>query len=273
MQTGGFTLRELERKAKQDKAGIWEGYVPPASTAQARSDAFKGPVVEVVSGDCLVVRDAAGTERRLHLSSIRAPRLGRRGEVPEAWALEAKEHLRSRCVCNVCDDDVFLLMCGDVARAADVWSNVAETAALTGALARLWTWRWSTPARTPLLLVASRGWSAPLPASRSRTKTLRYEERNQCQHMACCLHSAVLMLAHNIRLPQLGLLAAGLVTTVKHRSDDARAAQYAALVEAEEKAKQERKGLHGAKPPPAPRINDLSTSSDGNRGGNAARYG
>lgn len=70
---------------------------------------------------------------------------------------------------------------------------------------------------------------------------------------------------------QLGLLAAGLVTTVKHRSDDARAAQYAALVEAEEKAKQERKGLHGAKPPPAPRINDLSTSSDGNRGGNAAR--
>lgn len=98
MQTGGFTLREMERKAKQDKAGIWEGYVPPAGAAQARSDAFKGPVVEVVSGDCVVVRDPAGKERRLHLSSIRAPRLGRRGEVPEPWALEAKEHLRSKCI-------------------------------------------------------------------------------------------------------------------------------------------------------------------------------
>lgn len=101
MQTGGFTLRELERKAKQEKAGIWEGYVPPVTAAQARTDAFKGPVVEVVSGDCVVVRDAAGKEHKLHLSSIRAPRLGRRGEVPEAWALEAKEHLRSRCVVDV----------------------------------------------------------------------------------------------------------------------------------------------------------------------------
>lgn len=36
----------------------------------------------------------AGVERRVTLSSIRAPKLGRRDEKPEAWAVEAKEFLR-----------------------------------------------------------------------------------------------------------------------------------------------------------------------------------
>ena len=34
-------------------------------------------------------------ERRVTLSSIRAPKLGRRDEKPEPWATEAKEYLRS----------------------------------------------------------------------------------------------------------------------------------------------------------------------------------
>ena len=63
------------------------------------SDKFTGTVCEVVSGDCLVVRDAAnGQERRVNLSSIRAPRLGRKGEKPEDWATEAKEFLRQRLI-------------------------------------------------------------------------------------------------------------------------------------------------------------------------------
>ena len=63
------------------------------------SDKFTGSVCEVVSGDCLVVRDAAnGQERRVNLSSIRAPRLGRKGEKPEDWATEAKEFLRQRLI-------------------------------------------------------------------------------------------------------------------------------------------------------------------------------
>ena len=63
------------------------------------SDKFTGSVCEVVSGDCIVVRDAAnGQERRVNLSSIRAPRLGRKGEKPEDWAPEAKEFLRQRLI-------------------------------------------------------------------------------------------------------------------------------------------------------------------------------
>lgn len=63
------------------------------------SDKFTGSVTEVVSGDTLVVKDAASkVERRINLSSIRAARLGRKGEKPEDWALEAKEFLRSRLI-------------------------------------------------------------------------------------------------------------------------------------------------------------------------------
>ena len=63
------------------------------------SDKFTGVVTEVVSGDTLVVKDAgSGLERRVNLSSIRAARLGRKGEKPEDWALEAKEFLRSRLI-------------------------------------------------------------------------------------------------------------------------------------------------------------------------------
>lgn len=46
-----------------------------------------------------MVKDAAhGQERRVNLSSIRAPRLGRKGEKPEDWATEAKEFLRQRLI-------------------------------------------------------------------------------------------------------------------------------------------------------------------------------
>lgn len=70
-----------------------------ASAGTKLSDKFTGIVCEVVSGDCLVVRDAAnGQERRVNLSSIRAPRFGRKGEKPEDWAIEAKEFLRQRLI-------------------------------------------------------------------------------------------------------------------------------------------------------------------------------
>ena len=46
-----------------------------------------------------MVRDAAaGTERRVFLSSVRAPRLGRRDEKAEPYAFEAKEFLRQRLI-------------------------------------------------------------------------------------------------------------------------------------------------------------------------------
>ena len=54
-------------------------------------------MVEVVSGDTLVVADAANNETRYSLSSIRCPRMGRE---PEPYAAEAKEALRRRVLGN-----------------------------------------------------------------------------------------------------------------------------------------------------------------------------
>lgn len=62
--------------------------------------------MEVVSGDCIVVADDAvpygspSAERRVNLSSIRAPKMGnpRRDEKPASYAREAKEFLRTRLI-------------------------------------------------------------------------------------------------------------------------------------------------------------------------------
>lgn len=59
-----FKLRNAERAAKQAKAGLWRNYVAPASAGAKLSDRFEGPVVEVASGDCLVVLDRASGARR-----------------------------------------------------------------------------------------------------------------------------------------------------------------------------------------------------------------
>ena len=63
-------------------------------------------VVEVVSGDCVVVADDSVpygsplAERRVNLSSIRCPKIGnpRRDEKPAPYAREAKEFLRTRLI-------------------------------------------------------------------------------------------------------------------------------------------------------------------------------
>lgn len=96
-------LKTAELQAKKDRLKIWTTYVPPATNSTAILDVnFSGKVIEVVSGDCIVVADDAapyGTpaaERRVNLSSIRAPRVGnpKKDEKPAAYAREAKEYLR-----------------------------------------------------------------------------------------------------------------------------------------------------------------------------------
>jgi len=68
----------LSSRQKKDHLRIWINYVPPPSNSKAiRDDKFTGKVVEVVSGDCIVVADDSApygsplAERRVNLSSIR----------------------------------------------------------------------------------------------------------------------------------------------------------------------------------------------------------
>lgn len=55
----GEKLRSAERAAKAAKVGQWKNYVPPPSNQTRLSGKFTGHVVEVVSGDCLIVCDKA----------------------------------------------------------------------------------------------------------------------------------------------------------------------------------------------------------------------
>jgi staphylococcal nuclease domain-containing protein 1 len=97
------TLRAAERAAMAAKAKIWSGYEAPVRAVAAGARTFSGRLLEVVSGDTLVIltnptrpAGVAADERRVSLASIRAPRMGnaRREEKDQPWAWEAKDWLR-----------------------------------------------------------------------------------------------------------------------------------------------------------------------------------
>jgi len=99
MATGAFKLRERERTARASRVGIWHNHVPQTGDSAKLEDNFSGHVSEIVSGDCVIVTDKMnGAERRVLLSSIRAPRAATKERAAEPWGVEAKEFLRHRLI-------------------------------------------------------------------------------------------------------------------------------------------------------------------------------
>jgi staphylococcal nuclease domain-containing protein 1 len=89
-------LRELQKSAQASKKGRWHSYVAPS---MGGGKEFHAKVAEIVSGDCMIVRDVdTNEERRVYLSSTKAPKQGRKDEKPEPWAYEAKEFLRKKFI-------------------------------------------------------------------------------------------------------------------------------------------------------------------------------
>ncbi|KAJ6748290.1 RIBONUCLEASE [Salix purpurea] len=91
-------LKTAELQAKKSRLRMWTNYVPPATNLKAIHDQnFTGKVVEVVSGDCVIVANDSVpygsplAERRVNLSSIR-------DEKPAPYARDAKEFLRTRLI-------------------------------------------------------------------------------------------------------------------------------------------------------------------------------
>mmetsp|Transcript_28764 Transcript_28764/g.37765 ORF Transcript_28764/g.37765 Transcript_28764/m.37765 type:complete len:904 (+) Transcript_28764:127-2838(+) len=99
-ETAG-AMRNAERQAKLGQMRLWRGWVPPTITGDKD---FNGTIIEVVSGDTVVVKvgddPMVGEERRVTISSIRAPRVGnaRRNQPDEPYAVEAKDMLRQRLI-------------------------------------------------------------------------------------------------------------------------------------------------------------------------------
>ena len=93
-------LRRAQKAAQDGRRAIWRNWTPPPKTSAALSGEYRGRVVEVVSGDCVVVKHAEDQqERRVMLSSVRAPRMGNReGLGAEPYAKEAKGFLRQRLI-------------------------------------------------------------------------------------------------------------------------------------------------------------------------------
>jgi len=91
-------LRELLKAAQAAKKGRWASYEAPQLAGKKE---FHAKVLEVVSGDCLVVKDldeAEGGERRIYFSSTKAPKPARRDTKDEPFAFEAREFLRKKFV-------------------------------------------------------------------------------------------------------------------------------------------------------------------------------
>lgn len=100
-------LKSAELEAKKKRIRMWTNYVLPVTNSKAIHDQnFTGKVVEIVSGDCIVVADDAlssggqPAERRVNLSSIKAPKLGnpKINSQAESYAREAKEFLRQKLI-------------------------------------------------------------------------------------------------------------------------------------------------------------------------------
>jgi staphylococcal nuclease domain-containing protein 1 len=85
-------LRQAEKNAQAAKQGLFKGHVATSSGGGA----LEGIVTKVFSADTIYVQNKAGAEKRINLSSVRAPRRNEGSEAP--FQDEAKEFLRKRLI-------------------------------------------------------------------------------------------------------------------------------------------------------------------------------
>ncbi|KAH9625611.1 hypothetical protein KSS87_016087 [Heliosperma pusillum] len=222
-------LKSAELEAKKNRIRMWTNYVPPATNSKPIHDQnFTGKVVEVVSGDCIIVADDAVpfgsplAERRVNLSSIRCPKMGnpRTGDGRENYAREAKEFLRQKligCQVNVCMEYSRKVPVGDNTNPA---AMSAESKVIDFGSVFL------TPQSKGEGVVPSTNGGQPAGSNVAEMLVVR-----------------------------------GLAEAVKHRDFEERSSYYDALLAAESKAIANRKGKHSAGDPPAHHIQDLTTAS------------
>ncbi|XP_026377143.1 ribonuclease TUDOR 1-like [Papaver somniferum] len=226
------TLKTAELKAKKDRLRIWTNYIPPVTNSKAIHDQnFTGKVVEVVSGDCIIVADDAVpfgsplAERRVNLSSIRSPKLGnpRRDEKPAPYAREAREFLRTRLIGRQVNVSMEYsrkvgTVDGPVPAAAAADSRVMDFGSV-------------------FLVSSSKVDSddaSPAPATGNQPAGTNIGEL---------------------------VIARGFGTVIRHRDFEERSNYYDSLLAAESRAIAGKKGIHSARDPPVMHITDLMTTS------------
>lgn len=91
--TGMQPLREAEKGAQTAKRGLHKDHVAKVATQGGNMEAI---VTKVFSSDTIFVRNRAGVEKRINLSSCRGPRPSDQSEAP--FRDEAKEFLRKKLI-------------------------------------------------------------------------------------------------------------------------------------------------------------------------------
>lgn len=226
-------LKNAELQAKKDRLRIWTNYVPPPSNSKAiRDDKFTGKVIEVVSGDCVVVADDAApfgslsAERRVNLSSIRSPKMGRKDEKPAPYAREAKEYLRTRLI------------------GKQVYVTMEYSRKVVGT---------DGPAPPPP--------SSGAPDSRVMdfgSVFLVSPSKGELEDVVPTMPTSNQPDGINVGEMVVGR---GFGTVIRHRDFEERSNFYDALLAAESRALHGKKGIHSARDPPVMHIQDLSMAS------------
>lgn len=178
------TLRQAEKVGQTQKRGLFKDHVTKSG---AQGGNLEAQVTRVISADVLIVRNRAGAEKRINLSSIRGPRTAEATEAP--FRDEAKEFLRKTVI----------------------------------------------------------GKHVRLSIDGSRPANDEYEAKE------------VATVALNDKNIGLQLVQEGWASVIRHRRDDTdRAPNYDDLLVAQEKAKEEKKGMWSGKPAKAKQYTDVS---------------
>ncbi|PIA40659.1 hypothetical protein AQUCO_02400015v1 [Aquilegia coerulea] len=224
-------LKGAELKAKKDRLRMWTNFVPPTSDSKAvHNQNFSGKVVEVLSGDCVIIADDAVpfgsslAERRVNLSSIRSPKMGnpRRDEKPAAYAREAREFLRTRLIGR----QVHVSL--EYSRKVSVADGPIPTAG---------------SAESRIMNFGSVFLVSPSLTEGNETSP-PYSENPQA----------------GVNVAEL-VVSRGFGTVIRHRDFEERSNYYDALLAAESRAISGKKGIHSANDPPVMHITDLLMAS------------
>lgn len=179
-------LRDAEKVAQAAKLGVYKDHVAKAA---APGNNLEVQVTKIFSADVIFVRNRAGVEKRINLSSIRGPRQTEASESP--FRDEAKEYLRKKII----------------------------------------------------------GKTVRLSVDGTRPATDDYDAKE------------VATITLNDKNVGLMLVQDGWCSVIRHRRDDTdRAPNYDELLAAQEKAKEEKKGMWSGKPAKAKQYVDASES-------------
>ncbi|KAK4561287.1 hypothetical protein LTR86_004604 [Recurvomyces mirabilis] len=86
-------LRQAEREAKEQQKGLFRGAAPQQRSAGSEAEAT---VTRIFSADTLFIRNKAGAEKRINLSSVRQPKPS--DPKQSSFGAEAREFLRKRLI-------------------------------------------------------------------------------------------------------------------------------------------------------------------------------